>query len=112
MQSKRFLAAVLSAIMVFSLANTLTTQAATTARTVTVYRIDGRNADLYRNSSTRRTAPRRNLRIAANDTLETGDNTQVYLNLDTTSLLKMDSNSEVNFELTNSLTCPPAGGSG
>ncbi|MCL1986721.1 MAG: leucine-rich repeat domain-containing protein [Firmicutes bacterium] len=103
MQTKKFLAVIISAIMVFSLTNTLATQAAETARTVTVYRVDGRNADLYRNSTMRRTAPRTNVRISANDTLETGDNTQVYLNLDYTSLLKMDSNSEVNFELTNDL---------
>jgi len=78
-------------------------QAAELARTVTVFRVDGRNADIFRNSTSRRTAPRTNVRIGANDTLITGDNTQVYLNLDTLSLLKMDSNSEVHFELTNNL---------
>jgi len=91
-------------------AQTQAAAATATARTVTVFRVDGRNADIFRlparqagNSSTRRTAPRTNVRIGANDTLVTGDNTQVYLNLDTLSLLKMDSNSEVNFELTDNL---------
>jgi len=91
----------LSAIMV---ALILPVQAqAATARTITVFRVDGTNAELFRNGTARSTAPRNNFRINAGNTITTGANTQIYLNFDTNSLLKMDSHSAVNFELTSQL---------
>jgi len=91
----------LSAIMVV-LALPIQAQAAT-ARTITIFRIDGTNAELFRNGASRSTAPRNNFRVNPGNTITTGANTQIYLNFDTSSLIKMDSHSEVNFELTSNL---------
>ncbi|MCL1988180.1 MAG: FecR family protein [Firmicutes bacterium] len=102
---KRFLAIILSALILFPIMTTIPVYAAPTAptRRVTVYNVYGRNADLYRHNVSRPTRPRTNIRISAGDSLVTGSNTEVYLNLDGASLVKVNANSTLNFELTNSL---------
>ncbi|MCL1987039.1 MAG: FecR domain-containing protein [Firmicutes bacterium] len=96
---KKILALILSAIMVVSL--NVGVYAAETARVITVYRVDGRNTFLYRANTSRSTTPRTNARINSGDTLVTGAITSIYLNLDNDSIIKMDSNSEIQFEESN-----------
>ena len=99
---KRFLAITLSALMVFSIAAKIPAYANAPTRRVTVHSVQGRNAQLYRNNNTN-IRPRTHIRIAAGDTLTTGDQTTVHLNLDGASLVRMNYHSELNFELTNNL---------
>ncbi|MCL1999055.1 MAG: leucine-rich repeat domain-containing protein [Turicibacter sp.] len=96
---KRIATFLMAIIMVFT---TMQPMQAVAARTVTVFRVDGDNAAVYRNG-TRHSTARTRTRLAAADELITGRETQVYLNMDSDSLLKMDSQSRVAFELTNNL---------
>ena len=100
MNKRGIFAVLLSAIMLVSFATP--TVYAATAR-ITIDRIDGRNADLYRNNTTNATRPRANNRINTGDTLITGADTDIYLNIGDSSLLKMDNNSTASFALANDL---------
>ncbi|MCL1998093.1 MAG: hypothetical protein FWG65_04915 [Turicibacter sp.] len=89
----------MAAIMVLT---TIQPMQAAAARTVTVFRVDGEAASIHRNGA-RHTTARQRTRITAGDELVTGRATQVYLNMDGNSLLKVDSESRVAFELTSGL---------
>jgi len=105
----KFLAILIVAAVVVTSFPAVTLQAAAPTRRVTVHSVQGRNAQLYRppagragNNNTN-IRPRTHIRISAGDTLTTGAETTVHLNLDDASLARMNYHSELNFELTNNL---------
>jgi len=64
------------------------------ARTITVFRVEGDNALISRGDA-RSTAPRENQRISEGHILSTGADTTVHLQMDRDSLLQMDAHSQV-----------------
>ncbi|MCL2620075.1 MAG: FecR domain-containing protein [Defluviitaleaceae bacterium] len=66
---------------------------ATEARMITVHSVEGDNAELVR--GVRGASPRVGQRLAQGNTLTTGRDTQVYLLMDSDSVMKMDQQSQI-----------------
>ena len=66
-----------------------------TARTLTVLRVDGEEATLSQTLGGRSMTPREGSRLNLGNVMTTGIDTQVYMRLDTASIVKMDEESEV-----------------
>jgi len=98
---KKIISFVLVAILTVAMLPThlgVQVQAATRSRTISVFRVEGRNSTIYRNNGQTSRASR-NFRLSSGDALETGFATNLYLRMDMESLLKMDSNSYVSVEM-------------
>ena len=65
------------------------------ARNLSVFRVDGVNALLARSQGGRGIAPREGNRLNVGNVMTTGIDTQVYMQLDAASIVKMDEESEV-----------------
>ncbi|MCL2235467.1 MAG: FecR domain-containing protein [Defluviitaleaceae bacterium] len=63
------------------------------ARIITIHRIEGGNVELARGA--RATVPRSGQRLSQGNVLSTGRDAQVYLSMDSDSLLKMDQQSQI-----------------
>ena len=65
------------------------------ARNIGVFRVDGGDARLARTFGGSTTSPRDGQRLNVGNVMTTGHDTQVYMQLDTDSILKMDEESQV-----------------
>ena len=65
------------------------------ARTLSVFRVDGEDAFLARSLGGRGVVPREGNRLSVGNVMTTGVETQVYMQLDAVSIVKMDEESEV-----------------
>ncbi|MCL1988428.1 MAG: FecR family protein [Firmicutes bacterium] len=101
MKFKQICATFLSLVMVVSFAQTTHAAAPIRVRTVQVFEIEGNNVSMLRRNSP--VNVRAGTRLSDGNTLVTGTSTNVFLRLDQTSLVKLDSSSRMNVELSGGL---------
>ena len=65
------------------------------ARNISVFRVEGNDARLARTFGGNTTTPRDGQRLSVGNVMTTGHDTQVYMQLDTASIMKMDEESQV-----------------
>ena len=92
--SKKWLAAVL-AVLVFALPTMHVFAQDPMARNLSVFRVDGEDAFLTWGHGGRGMEPRDGQRLNAGNVMSTGLDTQVYMQLDGVSIVKMDEQSQV-----------------
>ena len=91
---KKWLAATL-AVIVFAVPNMYVFAQVPTARNLSVFRVDGDDAFLSWGFGGRGVEPRAGQRLSAGNVMSTGQDTQIYMQLDAASIVKMDEQAQV-----------------
>ena len=91
---KKIIAITLSLLLLFAPGMSLFAEEPT-ARNISVFRVEGEEARIARTLGGTSTFPRDGQRLNVGNVMTTGRDTQVYMQLDTESVLKMDEESQV-----------------
>ena len=100
--TKRICAVFLALCMTLALAPVVPVEARE-VRNVNIHLVDGENATIARQPGGREAMPREGQRLSEGNVLQTGWDTQIYLRVDQTSMVKMDESSRLQVAAARSL---------